>query len=233
MLDAAIASTFVFMLIAPCAAALLTELRGSRSEQNPDDLPAKAGTALMLLPEFEPLPEATLLPAPPELARLALEAPASVALEAPVPAAAPAIRTLVPPALQTIFPSKPYRTPATIEASLPGSLRNLAHTPRTNTYLQKRAERAHAEALLAQANASKAVAEALLAVARAAAAKADAAAELASLAARDMAEASRAARSMRRTHTRPAYPQISGPRAPLPESHPSLDFPRARTRHAA
>ena len=206
MPDAVLASVFVLMLVAPCAFAVSASRRRER--------------------EFE-----AALAEPKRLEALVIE-PALAADEkaAVVDVSAPAV------AEAEIVVSAPVEfaeEAAEMEVeAVPVERRRVPRIQsRTATFLQKRAERAHSEALMAQVVAAKADAAALMALAKAAAAKADAAAELAAIAAREMEEAAYVAATVRDSYAKDA--QGTGPKSPLPETHPSLDFPRSRGRRAA
>ena len=200
MPDAVLASVFVLMLITPCAFAVAA---GRRKDRELEEALAEPNRLKSLV--FEPM--------------TADEDTVAANLGAGTSAEPESVASGLIPAVEAEGELEATGTPA--ERLLVPIGQN-----RTDTFLQRRAERTRGEALIAQAEAAKADAAALLALARAAAAKADAAAELAEIAAREMEEAAQLASTVRERYARDA--QESGPSSPLPETHPSLDFPRSR-----
>jgi len=122
---------------------------------------------------------------------------------------------------------RPHRAPAAVLVS------RLPEEPQAPSEFTRQAiERAEAEALLARAVAAKAKAAELADAARAAAVKAEAAAEAVEATARGAAEAHEAAEQAREAYARAAAnTTTSSAEHRLPETHPSLDFPRSRQNH--
>ncbi|RXH55058.1 hypothetical protein [Granulicella sibirica] len=200
MPDAVLASVFVLMLIAPCAFAVAA---GRRQERELEE-------ALAVPKRLESL---VVEPVAAEEGAVAVELSGETVTQ--------------PEIVVTALVEATEAAPIEIEVeAAPESLSVAASQTRTDTFLQRRAEWAQIEALLAQADAARADAVALMALARAAAAKADAAAELAEIAAREMEDAAHLAATIREGYARDA--RGGGPNSPLPETHPSLDFPRSR-----
>jgi len=237
MPDATPAIVFLLMLIAPCAIALLGD-RGKSQEGSA----APAGAKTKATPE-------------PKLPITSMERPAhSVPMLTPPPAievreAFVSTAYTQPPRLYTQGPD-PYAEAARLygqpeslfvqpyakaqqrprEVAPPHSVaQSMVHT-QSALSLRQAAEQAETEALQAQAVAVKAHAAALAAAARAAQAKANAAAELANQAAREAEVAHRAAdyeRDMQAQITAQEQAHTVHGEHHLPESHPSLNFPRS------
>jgi hypothetical protein len=122
---------------------------------------------------------------------------------------------------------RPYRAPALSQARQQPEV-----TQPASAFTRQVIERAEAEALLARAAAAKAKAAELAEAARAAALKAQAAAEAVEATARGAAEAHAAASQEREAYARAATGTTSSSAEhKLPETHPSLDFPRSRQAH--
>ena len=198
MPDAVLASVFVLMLIAPCAFAVAA---GRRQER-----------------ELE-----KALSEPKRLESLVVE---PVVADEETIAGDLSVETVAEPEIVVKALVEVVEAPIEVEVAPAEPLPVSIGQNRMDTFLQRRAERTWAEALIAQVEAARANAAALSALARAAAAKADAAAELAEIAAREMEEAAQMAATVREKYARDA--QGSGPKSELPETHPSLDFPRSR-----
>jgi hypothetical protein len=114
------------------------------------------------------------------------------------------------------------------KANVPAAAPQTPLTRRTrgaSTLLGLAAE-AEADSIAAQVYAAQANKAALEAIARSAAARAAAATALAEEAQRAVAEAARLAAAVRRAYET-APPSVGPERHALPESHPSMDFPRS------
>ncbi len=121
-----------------------------------------------------------------------------------------------------------YPATALTVRPIPSAIRQL----RNSANLLNAAEAAEAASIAAHVHAARANKAALTAAARAAAARAAAATALAVEAERAVAEAARLAAAMRRAYeTAPA--SVGPENHALPESHPSMDFPRSHVIHRA
>ena len=124
--------------------------------------------------------------------------------------------------------TEPHSHPAVTLRPTPSSVRQL----RASANLLNVAAAAEADSVAAQLQAARANKAALTAAARAAAARAAAATALAVEAERAVAEAARLAAAMRRAYeTAPA--SVGPEHHALPETHPSMDFPRSHVIHRA
>jgi hypothetical protein len=208
MFDSTPAVVFVLMLIAPCAIALIGErkrAKGTASKMRED----AANVPATSVPAFTQPPRTNMVPA-----SIAEAYPQQ--LDAHGQTEGHSLQRL-----RWVEVATESRTPI-------GSTDRHAPSPD---------EQAEAEALLAQAAVAKAHAAALAAAARAAQAKAAQAAELAKLAALEAEIAHRAAKHERDVQaqiTAEEHARRASGEHKLPETHPSLDFPRSgRSRRAA
>jgi hypothetical protein len=210
MPNATPALVFVLMLIAPCAVALWGD-RKKKAKRNAAAAPKQRAEVRVPVAR-EPVVN---------------RRSDSVPVFAPPAAVASAAR---PPRPRSYTQGPdPYELAASLYAQPASSF--------VETYVEPLSERDEAEALLAQAAAAKAKAAALAEAARAAQAKAHAAAEVANQTARAAAIAHKAAQTERDIQaqiTAQEQARTASGEHVLPETHPSLDFPRSgRPRRAA
>lgn len=227
MSNATPALVFVLMLIAPCAIALIGDRRKAKEAVPGGTKPAEPDAKSKAQPATSPAP----MKNPPH--------------SVPVLTSSPAMEKASPAEIKRLQPSverpSPYERAARFyapsENSIKPSLQEKGNAVPPPGPVSHDTEQAEAAALLAQVAAAKARAAALAEAARAAQAKAKQAAEIARQTARAAEEAHRAAeyeRDIQAQITAQEQARIASGEHLLPESHPSLDFPRSgRGRRAA
>lgn len=228
MSDATPAIVFIVMLIAPCAIALLGDKKKSKDG---DAAPVAEKPAAERSVAEKPKATPAIKPAP-----LTAKAPSA---SIPVFTPPPVVEVREPRVPRAYTQERdPYAQAARLYAQPESSfVQPYKQEPAVQAQpvapSRQQADQDAAEALLAQAAAAKAHAAELAAAARAAQAKAYAATQLAREAALDAQEAHRAAayeRDVQAQITAQEHARTASGEAILPESHPSLDFPRSGSR---